>query len=161
LIGIPSLILPILCLGLYTLFTNKFIGVCVTIVIIFVNLGLWNYFKPVWEGDASVYKNQIRVVDSIYQQANHTPFNVQTYSPSMIDYNYQYLFAWYGKKQYGFVPDRDNIVNTVFFIIEPDPWNKGYRDVWLKERIGDGNIVWQNTFPGNIVLQQRLRSNPL
>ncbi len=48
--------------------------------------------------------NQIKAVDGVYDQAKGTPFKVYDYSPSVYDFNYQYLFWWYGSKTYGYQP---------------------------------------------------------
>ncbi len=110
-----------------------------------------------WKGDASVYRNQMEVIQAIYKKAKGEPFNVAVFSPSLIDYNYQYLFGWYGRKKYDYVPDRENVLPLAFFIIEPDQWNKGLREIWIREREGDGVVVNKQAFESGIVLEMRER----
>lgn len=54
--------------------------------------------------DYGLLTNQLTVTDYIYNEARNKGFSVYTYSPHVFDYQYQYLFAWYGRKKYGFLP---------------------------------------------------------
>ncbi|TSC88599.1 MAG: Uncharacterized protein G01um10147_95 [Microgenomates group bacterium Gr01-1014_7] len=54
--------------------------------------------------DPSLYKNEIAAIDYVYKKAEGQNFRVYTYLPSVYDYPYQYLFWWYGKKTYGYIP---------------------------------------------------------
>ena len=159
LIGFPSLFLPILGLSLYRFAqVYKRVGWLLILGLLFFNFSPQIYLNPtIWEGDASVYKNQIAVVDGIYKEAGVSEFNVSVYSPSVIDYTYQYLFLWYGKAKYNYMPSRDKIKKTVFFIIEPDRWNPILKEAWLRDRNGDGTIVWQRRFAGGIEVEKRIR----
>lgn len=60
------------------------------------------YLRP--SDDPSILANQLQVLDWIYQGSEGDGFNVYTYTPHERDYPYQYLFWWYGRKAYGFVP---------------------------------------------------------
>lgn len=158
LISLPGFMLPIVGLLITHLITkNKVVGSLLLTGILLVNVSPWRFFAPKWEGDAAVYKNQLAIVDTIYQRAQGSQFNVAVYSPSLTDYNYQYIFNWYGMRKYGYIPDSQKPLPVTFYIIEPDPWNKGLREKWLTERQADGEIVWQETLPGKILLQHRQR----
>jgi hypothetical protein len=52
----------------------------------------------------SLFVNQKSALDWIYQQTNQQGFKVYTYVPPVYDYNYQYLFFWYGMGKYGYLP---------------------------------------------------------
>lgn len=54
--------------------------------------------------DRASLLNQIEVVDWVYREAAGTGFKVYDYAPSVYDFNYQYLFWWYGSKTYGYQP---------------------------------------------------------
>lgn len=159
LIGIPALCLPLVGWVFY-LITKK------THLLGWVVYGIWliflltpwllSRFEP-WIGDHSVYKNQLAVVENIYQDADHKPFNVSVYSPSVIDYTYHYLFLWYGMKNYGYTPDRDTIQKLVYYVVEPEIWNPPLKEAWLRERVGDGTIIWRQTYPGGIDVEKRIR----
>jgi hypothetical protein len=52
----------------------------------------------------SIYANQSRVIDWVYQESGGNGFNAYAYVPQIYDYTYQYLFAWQGIKKYGYLP---------------------------------------------------------
>lgn len=54
--------------------------------------------------DPGILVNQLKVLDWIYQNSEGDGFNVYTYSPHVYDYQNQYLFWWYGRQKYGFIP---------------------------------------------------------
>ena len=59
---------------------------------------------PSPKSDMSILSNQLKVVDWIYRHSENDGFNVYTYTDGFFDYTYQYLFWWYGRQKYGFVP---------------------------------------------------------
>lgn len=104
-----------------------------------VNFFLHDFGKP--NMDPSLYKNEIAAIDYVYEYANGKNFKVYTYLPSVYDYPYQYLFWWYGKNKYGYIPgeyvyssnkpqyipgqdkfqgSQENFSGLVFLIKEPD-----------------------------------------
>mgnify|MGYP001616114463 FL=1 len=98
--------------------------------------------------------NEIRAIDFVYKKAEGKNFKVYTYLPSVYDYPYQYLFWWYGRKNYGYVPGeyvyspnkpkyipsqekfqgvKTNFSGLVFLIKEPAIQEAGkdlLRDLW-------------------------------
>lgn len=52
----------------------------------------------------TLFANEIKAVDYVYQQAQGKNFRVYIYLPSVYDYPYQYLFWWYGQNKYGYLP---------------------------------------------------------
>lgn len=121
------------------------IGWILAILIIwFGAANIANFFLNDWgkaNPDPSLYKNEIAAIDYVYIYANGKNFKVYTYLPSVYDYPYQYLFWWYGRKKYGYVPgeyvyspnkpiyipgqnkfqgSKDNFSGLVFLIKEPD-----------------------------------------
>ena len=157
--GLPVLFLPCVSLCWYELVKRqKLVGSF--LLLSYVTFGIFVHIKSdrtSWVGDAAVYKNQIAVVDAVYQEAQGEEFVIQVYSPSVIDYTYQYLFLWYGEKTYGFVPPRQEGRKLVFSILEPERWNPKIIEAWLREREGDGTIVWDRMYPGEIRVQKRIR----
>jgi hypothetical protein len=69
-----------------------------------------NYFNsrfvtyPYPKDDPTILSNELKVLDWIYTHNDHDGFNAYTYTNTFFDYHYQYLFWWYGKGKYGFVP---------------------------------------------------------
>jgi len=114
---------------------------------------LLDFKKPLWEGDASVYRNQLSVIDYVYTQAHGQQFKYVVYTPPVYAYSYQYLFSWYGKKKYGYTPKEK--ATLFFLIIEPDYEHPFRLQQWLKDRRGDGRVVTQKKVKGNIIVQTR------
>ncbi len=115
--------------------------------------------------DPSLYRNEIAAIDYVYKHAEGKNFKVYTYLPSVYDYPYQYLFWWYGKKTYGYIPgeyayspnkppyipsqdkfqgSKTNFSGLVFLIEEPNQnytrfgWTSDYRNMQFisKQMIG-------------------------
>lgn len=124
---------------------KKIISVFLFISIIYFGLSnIANFFLNDLgkeNSDPSLYKNEIAAIDYVYIYADGKNFKVYTYLPSVYDYPYQYLFWWYGKKKYGYIPgeyvylpnkpiyipsqnkfqgSKDNFSGLVFLIKEPD-----------------------------------------
>ncbi|MEK7616956.1 MAG: glycosyltransferase family 39 protein [Patescibacteria group bacterium] len=154
------------------LFNLQFLGRLPTLilsifVIYFALININNYFKErsIPSNDPSVYKNEVAAIDYVYKKAEGKNFSVYTYLPSVYDYPYQYLFWWYGKKTYGYIPgeyvyspnkpqyipsqdkfqgSKKNYSGLVFLIKEPDrikmrqAWENDYKDMEFisKEMIG-------------------------
>lgn len=54
--------------------------------------------------DPGILANQLRVIDWIYQKSEGQGFAVYTYTKGYYDFPEQYLFWWYGRGKYGYVP---------------------------------------------------------
>ncbi|MBI2599952.1 hypothetical protein HYW43_03465 [Candidatus Daviesbacteria bacterium] len=118
--------------------------------------------------DPSLYKNEIAAIDYVYKKAAGQNFKVYTFMPSVYDYPYQYLFWWYGRKKYGYIPaeyayapnkpqyigskdkfegSKDNFNGLIFLIKEPNRghdwksgWEADYRFMELLSVQGLGSI---------------------
>lgn len=115
-------------------------------------------------GDHSVYRNQLLIIDEIYTDAGSEEFNVVVYEPTTFSYTYDYLLDWYGNKRWGRVPVTNDLhQRLVYYVIEPDDIGQR-RAKWVRERDGDGQIVWQKEFfkqekvGRELILQKRIRN---
>lgn len=129
--------------------------------------------------DVSNFKNELRVVDYVYQKADGKNFKVYTYLPSIIDYPYQYLFWWRGLQQYGYVPEdyaylpnqppyiankaklpqgkNPSSSNLIFLIKEPDRinirhlWENSFKNLplILAEKVGPLEVEIRQDLPHN------------
>lgn len=105
-------------------------------------------------GDTGTLKNELRVIDFIYKDANYQPFGEFVYTPPIYDYAYQYLF-WWKSKQYGYAPTKNK--NGIFYlIIEPDKEHPYAINGWKETVIKSGKVVWDKTFSGNITVEKRI-----
>ena len=111
--------------------------------------------KPSWEGNAAVYRNQIAVIDYIYKNANGEKFNYVTYTPSVHDYTYKYLFLWHGNKKYGYSPSTSK-ESLFFLIIEPEYDHPFFLKEWFEIRKNDGKKIKEEVIKGGIVVQTRI-----
>jgi len=92
--------------------------------------------------DMTLY-NEISALDYIYKEANREKFSINTLTrPLWINTTWSYLFNWYGKDKYGYLPywrGRDQVgqlgnnlenapqdIKLHFFIIEPPQGIPGY-----------------------------------
>lgn len=156
---------------------GKIVGLCLSVYIIFsatetMRLFLSNKYEQS-SIDPSLFRNEISAIDYVYQKAGGKNFKVYTYLPSVIDYPYQYLFWWYGLKQYGYTPVEyayspnkpqyisnkekfskpgNNSSGLIFLIKEPDrirmrqAWENDYKDMRFisKEMVGPLEIEVRN-----------------
>ncbi len=160
-VGLPVLYIIIVSVALLALIRSyRVVGIITTIVLIFICLrpaDVVNAMRnPYWEGNAAVYRNQVAVIDYVYKIAAEKKFNYIVYTPAVHDYPYQYLFSWYGKNRYGYIPEKKT-ESLFFVIIEADPGFEGRIKDWLKIREGDGKVVLDETVKGGIVVQTRMR----
>ncbi len=160
LVGVPVFYVLLFAISLYLLGkkTSLLIPTAVAIVIFFINLNPIVLYKtvtgPLWIGDASVYRNQLAVIDYTYRQANGKNFKYVVYTPPVYDYTYQYLYLWYGPQKYHYSPSVQS--NLAYFILEPDYQNPSRLTDWLKQRAGDGKIIKSITLPSGITVQTRV-----
>lgn len=121
---------------------SKLLGTTLFLFIILINIIAWltslptnkNVFFQSTQPDLK-YSDQILVINRIYKQANGQPFYFQAYTiPYWVQQGWEYLFWYYGKNVYGFVPI-NNHPNKLFVIIQNDPNNVLYQNNWLKNTV--------------------------
>jgi hypothetical protein len=159
LVGIPIFYVLILAIALQFIYKqNKIIAVIIATLVLLINLNpislLVNASKPLWIGNAAIYRNQLKVIDYVYSQAKGGKFKYVVYTPPVNDYTYQYLFKWYGNNKYHYQPSE--IANLAYFIIEPDPGFEDRPRQWFIQRENDGKIVKLQKFDSGIVVQTRI-----
>ncbi|MBI2590404.1 MAG: hypothetical protein HYW33_00780 [Candidatus Blackburnbacteria bacterium] len=132
------------------------------------------YLHP--SDDPGLLVNQMKVLDWIYAHADGNGFNEYTYVPTVEDDKYQYLFWWYGRQKYGYLPcEYSNLPKSikylyipnseeykdphlgceynVFLIIEPDA-GKGDAPVWYEKAVF-GTISLEQSKVGSIKVEKR------
>lgn len=164
LVGLPVFYILVVSIVFQLIRNNITYGTYITLaalcILVWINLKpiqlIQDLQKPLWEGDASVYRNQLAVIDYIYHSAHNQKFNYVVYTPPVHDYTYQYLFNWYGTKKYGYVPSKATDKAKLFFlIIEPDTSHPFYITDWLNVRKNDGKIQSEKVIKGGITVQTR------
>ena len=102
---LPPLLFVSLLLMLWSM--PRKIGLPILAVVLASQLWLFSqryqeYLTP--SDDPGLLTNQIRVVDWIYQNSENNGFRVYTYTPNKYDDHYQYVFWWYGREKYKYLP---------------------------------------------------------
>lgn len=157
---LPVFYILLFAFCLYLVAKNTFsnFGYVILVIIAIVNISptrlIQNFVNPLWEGDASVYRNQLEAVDSVYKDANGRSFKYVVYTPPVYDYTYQYLFNWLGENKFKYQPSVQ--ADLAYFILEPDLQVPSRLVDWLKQREGDGKIIKSETLKGGIVIQTRV-----
>ncbi len=54
--------------------------------------------------DPSNLQNELNALDWVYNESGGQGFKAYNYIPSVYDYNYHYLYWWYGPRRFGFQP---------------------------------------------------------
>lgn len=140
-LAVPA-ILGLLFLFKHLMKFNKAIIVLILILIFSSNLYAIFKYSPngqiilVIPNDMTL-KNELRLIDKTYELANYQPFSINSLTlPLWTNTSWAYLYAWYGKNKYGYVPafyGHDQVgllgadslrriekpLNQTFFIIEP------------------------------------------
>lgn len=105
--------------------------------------------------DKSTLKNQLEVLDRVYEMAGGEGFAAYTYTDSYFDYPQQYLFWWYGKEKFGYLPceysnlpfvDKLYVPGRTSFV-EPKKWCEKYKFLIVEsETNGETNKDWTHDF---------------
>lgn len=161
-VGLPVVFIVLFSMAVYLASKYqkiRFIEFACIAVFLIANINRLNivetFHKSTWKGDASVYRNQLEVVNYIYRDAKGRPFNYITYTPPIFDYPYQYIFRSVGKNNYGYLPDTHH-EKLFYLIIEPDFQIPQRQIEWLKIREGDGSIINSKTFDSGIRVEKRI-----
>ncbi len=161
LVGIPLIFILLVSLSIYVIYTcfNKYLAISIVAILSYLLISPLTFIhdlqKPLWEGDGSVYRNTLAVVDYIYADARGKSFSTIIFTPTNQDDTYRYLFLWYGQKKYHYQPVSDQKVRYV--ILEPDNQYKGFRTkIWLDEHKDDGKVITEKKLKGGIIVQKRI-----
>ncbi len=160
-VAYPLLWVFIVAAGIYGLYEygNKWIACGLLVAVCLINVQPQKIAdrltKPLFQGDISVYRNELAIVDEVYKEAAGKPFKYIVYTPPIMDYPYQYLFQWYGKSQYGYSAGGPQ-EKLMFVIIEPDTDHPTLRNDWISSHAKDGVVVSEKIFPTHVILQRRI-----
>jgi len=138
----------------------------------FVPCYLTNYTNRT---DQSLFINEVKAIDWTYRESEGRGFSSYIYLPSVYEYPYQYLYWWYGLRQYGYLPceytafpghpslfvpglkhylqPKKACSELVFLIIEPDS-DLGRREAWLSQVRRDSSLT-KEVVIGKILVEKR------
>ncbi len=150
----------------------------ISIILIFLVTNLYQIFSENKDGQTIFavqkdrnLKNELSAIDYIYRTSNG-PFSINSITnPLYINTSWSYLFNWYGKSRYGYLPfwhGHDQIgslgnnlqrppkeVNKYFLIIEPPQANfSRWIQPGIEEEDGKSTLIDTHEF-GQIIVQTR------
>ena len=115
---------------------NLYLGFLVIVLILFGNiLAIKNRLPKsvanfLYHAQHMYMYDEIKLLDYIYQDANGNVFSYDYYSiPYWKNEAWEYLFAWYGDKKYGYLPSKDR-TQVFYVLIEPDESQPDYQKNW-------------------------------
>ncbi len=160
---------------------RKFRLILMVFLLVFTALNVYPFLKKERAVQSSLdpaqLANQLTAIDIIYQDAQGQPFSVYTFTPSIYDYNYQYLFWWQGQKvgrglpaEFSYLPNQPDYVRNknfyakpteqsklIYLIIENASENEFYTvSSWLKN-FENFKLSWEKDINQAITLQKRTR----
>lgn len=108
-----SVSLLIAVAGIINFIWNKNLALAVTILVIIIGSNLYQIFTINSKGPIGavmappglLLSDEQRAIDYIYSQAGNEEFSIHALTiPYNVKTTWDYLFNWYGKAKYGFVP---------------------------------------------------------
>lgn len=175
-----SLLIAIAYLISYLLPKYKLLGLSLVVFILINNLNQIITINKTGVNSNMVIQpgmlvsDQKRALNYIYQQAAGQPFSINALTiPLQVNTTWSYLFEWYGKTKYAFVPtfggdaaegylgnfkvmkDRSQLPQLQFLIIEPTLGiREAYMDNFFREEGYFTKVIEERHF-GNITIQKR------
>lgn len=139
----------------------KIIGSLILLIVLFFNLLIVFPKKEDTLRNFVLFKDEMEAIDFIYKDANRAKFSILTYVPSVYNQHYFYLFEWYGRKKYGYLPSLNKKESLIYFIIEPDNQLPTRLTNWLYTKRNEGKLIFEKRFNGGLMVQKRERTNKL
>jgi len=162
-----------------TVFSKDF-RMCLILILVVIFVNFFSIYKILPNGQVSlviptgmVLSKQLKLIDKTYQIASGRHFSINSLTlPSWTNTTWSYLYSWYGKEKYGYMPSfygRDQTgmpggnflvqsgpSETSFFILEPINGIPPY--IYSKEIETENSKTYSaNEFKyGDLILQQRV-----
>lgn len=182
----PAASVSLLILGsfviIYFLSKYKLIQMILIIIIISLNLKLIFNFNSIGpNGDFVIQQGMLlsdekKIIDYVYLNSYGKPFSIKALSvPLSVNTTWSYLFEWYGKEKYSYLPMwtgpiaegfpgnlevinvRSNLPSVQFLIIEPTKGiREGYKENFMREESYFTKIINEVKI-GNLIVQKRQR----
>lgn len=140
---------------------NKYIGITLLLLIVIMNISGWisnipenrNIFFQSTQLRLK-FSDQKKVLDTIYKEANGKPFSFQSYTiPYWSQQGWEYLFWYYGKQKYGYLPIEEK-AKTLFVIIQIDRNNRVFQENWLNNTVNKWGNKKKSFVYGDLEIQE-------
>jgi len=159
---------PIFLSILFALFfdhlTRVRLGVMAVALLIFVTVfNLKTYYQRVPNSVGNFIHHAQRMylsdekalIDYVYHDADGKMFSYDYYSiPYWKKESWQYLFSWYGRSKYGYLPE-ENRTDTFYVLIEPDEIQPPYQNEWY-DKLGDHSTLISFFESGKLKAEKRI-----
>lgn len=137
------------------------LGWSLTILVLIINLVALFAFLPQNRGvffqagqRLFKYGDMLRTVDYIYQEAKGEKFSIHPFTiPYFSDHGWRYLFLWYGRKKYGYLPAEVGS-RTFYTIYQPSEGQPWFLSSWLNKEEDQGKLIKKRQF-GVITIEKR------
>ena len=99
--------------------------------------------------------NEKKVIDDIYRDTQKNNFGWEAFTlPYFSPAGWQYLFSWYGKSKYNWVP-KELKKGEKFYVIIESTGDKLFLQNWLKETMDKRGKLISETYLDTIRIQKR------
>lgn len=131
-------------LGIGLVNINKFKNLITLLVGIFLIRNIYLTTIDQWQftggnfgkDDPKKMANLIKNVDWVYQKMNNSGFEAYTYVPEIYDYSNQYLYWWYGVKNYGYMSSK-----VSYSLAEVPEYTRAQKEFYRKTKEGNNKIA--------------------
>lgn len=100
------------------------------------------------------FKSQVETIDYIYSSQKGKDFSIHPYTiPYFKNEGWDYLFNWYGKRKYGYLPLEVG-AKSFYIIAQPDEGQPWFYNDWIKKE-SIGNKLIETKHFGIITVEKR------
>lgn len=109
-----GMLVPIIILTSYILvnYFDKYKLITLLVICIITGGNLFQIFTKNKEGEVlftvqkqMILRDELKIIDWVYKESDNKPFKLNTItSPLFLNTTWAYLFSWYGKGKYGYMP---------------------------------------------------------
>lgn len=93
-----------------------------------------------------------KVIDFIYHDSAGKEFSYHAFAiPYEMEHAWEYLFWWYGQKEYHYLPAHTSNQPGLFYLIWEPGGDSGYRQTWKEKKVGEGKPLKTEEFEGILV----------
>ncbi|MDP3888902.1 MAG: hypothetical protein Q8Q24_02545, partial [bacterium] len=138
----------------------KFIIPVIVLILVAINLNDWRGFLkpgfnliPIGTRNLITLDDRLKAVDFMYQKSAEKIFRTSIYIiPYDQEQPWDYVFSWYGKSKYGYLPEPNG---KTFVVYEPD-YDYPYRlDTWLAKVKEDHGGVISSLKLHDLIVEER------
>lgn len=124
------------------------------VIIIFSVMALIPGPTDFLETEPGIFNNEMRAIQTVYNDANGRPFGLFVYTPPIYTYHYDYLTWWYARSNNISQPGQSK-QELFYLILEEDKQNPHAPTGWKETVVKEGKTIWTKKLPGNLTVERR------